>query len=68
MQNNFEVKDTEKKNHKNVFVNGTSIGIFERSDIRHFIEALDNSITVELKIPNRIDLDDVTFKSRNTTF
>ena len=68
MQNIFEVLKTETKNEKEIFINGTSIGIFERSDIRHFIEVLDNSITVELKIPKRIDLGDVTFKTRNPIF
>ena len=49
MYNNFEVKNTDRKNYKEVFINGASLGSFERSDLRHLIEVLDNAIDVELK-------------------
>ena len=44
MTNSIEVKDSKKKDHKFIFINGVSQGEWERSQIRHLIEVLDKSI------------------------
>lgn len=43
MYNTIEVKPTEK-DHYNLVINGVILGEWERSDLRHLIEVIDNSI------------------------
>ena len=41
---NIEVKDTERKDYYKFLINGVNLGEWERSDLRHLIEVIDNKI------------------------
>jgi hypothetical protein len=43
MYNTTELKPT-KKDHYNLVINGVKLGEWERSDLRHLIETIDNKI------------------------
>jgi hypothetical protein len=38
------VKPTEKKDHFQIHLNGLDLGVWERSQVRQFIQDLDNAI------------------------
>jgi len=44
-----------KKDHYIVNVNGNLVGLFERSELRHLIEVIDNAIGSGLRAPISID-------------
>jgi hypothetical protein len=41
---NIEVKDTERKDYYKFLINGVNLGEWERSELRHLIEVIDNKI------------------------
>jgi hypothetical protein len=41
---NIEVKKSEQKDHFHFSINGLKLGEWERSDLRHLIETIDNKI------------------------
>ena len=41
---NIEVKDTKRKDYYKFLINGVNLGEWERSDLRHLIEVIDNKI------------------------
>jgi len=41
---NIEVKNTERKDYYKFLINGVNLGEWERSDLRHLIEVIDNKI------------------------
>tara|TARA_B100000497_G_scaffold10023_1_gene11083 strand:- start:4578 stop:4712 length:135 start_codon:yes stop_codon:yes gene_type:complete len=41
---NIEVKESEQKDHFYFSINGLKLGEWERSDLRHLIETIDNKI------------------------
>ena len=41
---NIEVKETERKDYYKFLINGVNLGEWERSDLRHLIEVIDNKI------------------------
>jgi hypothetical protein len=41
---NIEVKESEQKDHFHFSINGLKLGEWERSDLRHLIEVIDNKI------------------------
>jgi hypothetical protein len=41
---NIEVKDSERKDYYKFLINGVNLGEWERSDLRHLIEVIDNKI------------------------
>ena len=43
MQNTIELKEVHK-DHYQLFLNGANTGIWERSELRHLIEVIDNTI------------------------
>lgn len=43
-----KIKETKNKDYYKLTINGFHMGVFERSDIRHMIEQLDNAINVGL--------------------
>lgn len=40
----IEIKDTVKKDYYNLWIDGVAICTFERSELRHLIETIDNKI------------------------
>lgn len=43
MQNTIDLKEVSK-DHYQLFLNGSNAGVWERSDLRHLIEVIDNTI------------------------
>ena len=43
MKNTIELKEVHK-DHYQLFLNGTNTGVWERSQLRHLIEVIDNTI------------------------
>ena len=41
---NIELKETERKDYYKFLINGVNLGEWERSDLRHLIEVIDNKI------------------------
>jgi hypothetical protein len=41
---NIEVRDTERKDYYKFLINGVNLGEWERSELRHLIEIIDNKI------------------------
>ena len=41
---NIEVRDTERKDYYKLIINGVNLGEWERSELRHLIETIDNKI------------------------
>ena len=41
---NIELKETERKDYYKFLINGVKLGEWERSELRHFIEVIDNKI------------------------
>ena len=41
---NIEIKNAEQKDHFKFLINGLDLGTWERSDLRHLIETIDNKI------------------------
>lgn len=41
---NIEIKESSKKDHYHLTINNMYLGEFERSDLRHLIERIDNKI------------------------
>jgi hypothetical protein len=41
---NIELKKTERKDYFKLLINGVNLGEWERSDLRHLIEVIDNKI------------------------
>lgn len=41
---NIEVRDTERKDYFKFLINGVNLGEWERSELRHLIEVIDNKI------------------------
>jgi len=41
---NIEIKPTEKKDYYKFVINGLKLGEWERSELRHLIEVIDNKI------------------------
>jgi hypothetical protein len=41
---NIEVRDTERKDYYKFLINGVNLGEWERSELRHLIETIDNKI------------------------
>ena len=41
---NIEVRDTEGKDYYKFLINGVNLGEWERSELRHLIEVIDNKI------------------------
>ena len=41
---NIEVKNTERKDYYKFLINGVNLGEWERSELRHLIEVIDNKI------------------------
>ncbi len=41
---NIELKDSERKDYYKFLINGVNLGEWERSDLRHLIEVIDNKI------------------------
>jgi hypothetical protein len=41
---NIEVKESERKDYYKFLINGVNLGEWERSDLRHLIEVIDNKI------------------------
>ena len=41
---NIEVRDTETKDYYKFLINGVNLGEWERSELRHLIETIDNKI------------------------
>ena len=41
---NIEIKNAEKKDYFKFLINGLDLGTWERSDLRHLIETIDNKI------------------------
>ena len=41
---NIEVRDTERKDYYKFLINGVNLGEWERSELRHSIETIDNKI------------------------
>lgn len=41
---NIEVKDSERKDYYKFLINGVNLGEWERSELRHLIEVIDNKI------------------------
>ncbi len=41
---NIEVRDTERKDYYKFLINGVNLGEWERSELRHLIEVIDNKI------------------------
>ena len=41
---NIELKPTEKKDYYKFEINGLYYGVWERSELRHLIEVIDNKI------------------------
>ena len=41
---NIELKPTERKDYFNFLINGVKLGEWERSELRHLIEVIDNKI------------------------
>ena len=41
---NIEVRDTERKDYYKFLINGVILGEWERSELRHLIEVIDNKI------------------------
>jgi len=45
MENNRQIIVTPiKKDHYHLIIGNTNLGLFERSELRHLIEIIDNSI------------------------
>jgi hypothetical protein len=44
MQNSIEIKEGDKKDYYDLNINGVILGSWERSDLRHLIEVIDNII------------------------
>jgi hypothetical protein len=40
----IDIIDTENKDHYKLSINGVKLGEWERSDLRHLIEVIDNKI------------------------
>ena len=40
----IKIKDTVKKDYYNLWVDGLEVGTYERSELRHLIETIDNKI------------------------
>jgi hypothetical protein len=41
---NIELKSTERKDYYKFVINGVKLGEWERSELRHLIETIDNKI------------------------
>ena len=41
---NIELKDAERKDYYKFLINGVKLGEWERSELRHLIEIIDNKI------------------------
>ena len=41
---NIELKETERKDYYKFLINGVNLGEWERSELRHLIEVIDNKI------------------------
>lgn len=41
---NIEVRNTERKDYYKFLINGVNLGEWERSELRHLIEVIDNKI------------------------
>ena len=41
---NIELKNSERKDYYKFLINGVNLGEWERSDLRHLIEVIDNKI------------------------
>ncbi len=41
---NIELKNTDKKDYYKFLINGVNLGEWERSELRHLIEVIDNKI------------------------
>ena len=41
---NIEIKNTDRKDYFKFNINGVKLGEWERSDLRHLIEVIDNKI------------------------
>ena len=41
---NIEVRETERKDYYKFLINGVNLGEWERSELRHLIEVIDNKI------------------------
>tara|TARA_R110002020_G_scaffold99072_5_gene235369 strand:- start:1323 stop:1457 length:135 start_codon:yes stop_codon:yes gene_type:complete len=44
MKNTIEIKPSENKDHHKISINGVKLGEWERSQLRHLIETIDNAI------------------------
>lgn len=52
MNNTIEIRDSNKKDHKHLLINGVDMGHWEISQRRHLIEVLDNSINASVILSN----------------
>ena len=41
---NIEIRNADKKDYYKFLINGLDLGTWERSDLRHLIEVIDNKI------------------------
>ena len=41
---NIEVRETDRKDYYKFLINGVNLGEWERSELRHLIEVIDNKI------------------------
>lgn len=44
MNNTTEIKDSNKKDHYHLVINGVILGEWEKSELRHHLECVDNKI------------------------
>ena len=44
MYNKIEIKENDAKDYYDLTINGTILGTWERSDLRHLIQEIDNVI------------------------
>jgi len=44
MQNNIQISENDAKDYYDLNINGVVLGTWERSDLRHLIQEIDNII------------------------
>ena len=55
MQNTFELKESENKDHYHMVINGSRMGEWDTDDLRHFMECIDNRLPWRQKnAPNKV--------------
>ena len=55
MQNTFELKESENKDHYHMVINGLKLGEWDTDDLRHFMECIDGRLPWRQKnVPNKV--------------